>query len=263
MNTLFKKENHRLTGVFSNLNKLKFFKHIFARIWALWGLITFTLTFMAILPFAYISAFIKNPITSQHWFTQVSRVWMHIWLTLIGCPVRINGRHHFQKGRNYIVVFNHNALLDVPLSAPFVPGVCKTIAKDSFAKVPLFGWFYSKGAVLVNRKNDKSRVQSFDKMKDILKSGMNMCIYPEGTRNRTNMPLKPFHDGAFRLSAETGIPIIPCIIKGTKKAMPINQKFYLFPTQLSMEFLNPVYPIGKTAQILKEEIHDVMVKKHL
>jgi len=209
-----------------------------------------------------LSTFIKNPIKSQQLFTQVSSVWMHIWLTLIGCPVRIKGRNHFQKGKNYIVVFNHNALLDVPLSAPFVPGVCKTIAKDSFAKVPLFGWFYSKGAVLVNRKNDKSRVQSFEKMKEVLKIGMNMCIYPEGTRNRTELPLKHFHDGAFRLSVETGIPIIPCVIKGTKKAMPIDKFFYLYPTRLSMEFLSPVHPEEKLIQDLKQEIFINMTNKY-
>ena len=187
---------------------------------------------------------------------------MNIWLILIACPVRIKGKEHFQKGKKYIIVFNHNALLDVPLSAPFVPGACKTIAKDSFAKVPLFGWFYSKGAVLVNRKNDKSRVQSFEQMKAVLNSGMNMCIYPEGTRNRTTMPLKTFHDGAFRLSVETGIPIIPCIIKGTKKAMPINRLFYLFPTKLSMEFLPPISPDGKQIQNLKAEIFTLMTSKY-
>jgi len=195
-------------------------------------------------------------------FTRVSKVWMQIWLTLICCPVRIKGRHHFQRGKNYIVVFNHNALLDVPLSAPFVPGVCKTIAKDSFAKVPLFGWFYSQGAVLVNRKNDKSRVQSFEKMKEVLDTGINMCIYPEGTRNRTAMPLKSFHDGAFRLSTETGIPVVPCIIKGTKKAMPIDRFFYLLPTKLSMEFLHPISPEGKQIQKLKEEIFTIMTNKY-
>ena len=100
------------------------------------------------------------------------------------------------------MIFNHNALLDVPLSSPYVPGANKTIAKASFAKVPLFGLFYRKGAVLVDRKNEKSRVKSYEAMKDVLLTGMHMCIYPEGTRNRTEKPLKDFYDGAFKLAIE-------------------------------------------------------------
>ncbi|HRG44473.1 MAG TPA: 1-acyl-sn-glycerol-3-phosphate acyltransferase, partial [Saprospiraceae bacterium] len=55
---------------------------------------------------------------------------------------KIKGRENFAEGENYVVVFNHNALLDAPLSAPFIPGANKTIAKSSFAKVPIFGLFY-------------------------------------------------------------------------------------------------------------------------
>src|SRR4029079_10063442 len=120
--------------------------------------------------------------SGQVYFVRISRIWMRIWLFLIGCPLRISGRKNFAAATSYIVVFNHNALLDVPLSSPFVPGANKTIAKASFSKVPLFGWFYKKGSVLVDRKDEKSRSKSVDAMKMVLASGMHMCIYPEGTR---------------------------------------------------------------------------------
>ncbi|MBU3715273.1 MAG: hypothetical protein FGM46_10070 [Ferruginibacter sp.] len=90
---------------------------------------------------------------------------MRIWLFLIGCPLKISGLSHFKKGEAFIVVFNHNTMMDIPLSCPFVPGANKTIAKSSFAKIPLFGWFYRKGVVLVDRKSEKSRRLSFEVMK--------------------------------------------------------------------------------------------------
>jgi 1-acyl-sn-glycerol-3-phosphate acyltransferase len=207
------------------------------------------------------STFIADQIRSQLFFIRVSRIWMRVWLTLIGCPLKISGQNNFKQGKNYVVVFNHNALLDVPLSAPFVPGANKTIAKDSFARIPLFGWFYSKGSVLVNRKNDKSRVESFEKMKYVIHQGMHMCIYPEGTRNRTHLPLKSFYDGAFKLSVETDKEILPCVLTGTSKAMPINKIFYLMPTRLYMEFLNPIAPKGKNVNELKEITHFIMKVK--
>jgi 1-acyl-sn-glycerol-3-phosphate acyltransferase len=149
--------------------------------------------------------------------------------------------------------------LDVPLSAPFVPGGNKTIGKISFAKVPLFGWFYSRGAVLVDRNKESSRRKSYEQMHHVLKLGIHMCVYPEGTRNRGKELLKPFFDGAFRLSRETKVPIMPCIIRGTAEAMPIHKAFYLLPKKLSLEFLDPFYPKDYVSVAeLKKAVFDSM-----
>jgi len=148
--------------------------------------------------------------------------------------------------------------MDVPISSPFIPAGNKTIAKSSFAKVPLFGFFYRKGSVLVDRKNDNSRKQSFDKMKAVLRHGIHMCIYPEGTRNRSNEPLKKFHDGAFRLAIDTQTPVIPAVIFNTKKTLPANKAFYFMPHRLSMHFLPAISPDGETTESLKEKVFAVM-----
>ena len=186
---------------------------------------------------------------------------MRVWLGLVGCPVKIKGRENFRKGETYIVVFNHNALLDVPLSCPFVPGPNKTIAKTSFAKIPLFGWYYSKGSVLVDRNSEASRRKSFDEMKNVLRTGMHMCIYPEGTRNRTTEPLKKFYDGAFKLATETNKSIIPVLIFNTKKALPINKTFYFLPYKLEMHFLPPVGVGNNNAEQMKQKVFTIM-KEH-
>jgi len=230
---------------------------IFARLWALWGIVSFIATFLIFFLPSMCAYLFRDEKKGQAYFIAVSRWWMNIWLPLIGCPVKVKGREHFKKGENYVVVFNHNALLDVPLSAPYVPGPNKTIAKASFAKVPVFGLFYTRGSVLVDRKSEKSRVQSYDQMRRTLKAGMHMCIYPEGTRNRTKEPLKQFYDGAFKLSVDAQKDVIPCVIKGTNKAMPIHKSFYLLPVKLSMQFLPPV-AAGNDAKLLKETVFNAM-----
>jgi 1-acyl-sn-glycerol-3-phosphate acyltransferase len=244
------------------LHKNNYFLNIFARIWALWGIITFILTFLIFFLPSMIAYFFKDEKRGQAYFIFISRCWMNVWLPLIGCPVSIKGKEHFKKGENYVVVFNHNALMDVPLSAPYVPGANKTIAKASFAKVPLFGLFYKRGSVLVDRKNEKSRIVSYEAMKKTLHAGMHMCIYPEGTRNRTGEPLKQFYDGAFKLAVDAKKEVIPCIIKGTKKAMPIHKSFYLLPTKLSMQFLPPVSTEATDAKRLKEIVFNKMVEAY-
>jgi len=238
------------------------FKNIFARIWAVWGIISFVITFLIIFIPSMLAYLMKDP-KGQYYFIKVSKLWMNIWLPLIGCPVTIKGKEHFSKGKTYVIVFNHNALLDVPLSAPYVPGPNKTIAKASFAKVPLFGWFYQKGSVLVDRNKEKSRVKSYEAMKKVLRSGMHMSIYPEGTRNRTKEPLKQFYDGAFKLAIDAKKEIMPCVIIGTKKAMPVDKVFYLLPTRLQLHFLPPVSSENIPVKELKENIFNLMKNDYL
>jgi 1-acyl-sn-glycerol-3-phosphate acyltransferase len=230
---------------------------IFARIWAFWGLVTFILTFLVIFLPAMVSYLLPG-YKGQVWFIMISRLWMNVWLFLVGCPVSVRGKENFSDNKTYIVLFNHNAFLDVPLSAPYVPGANKTIAKASFAKIPLFGLFYSKGSVLLDRKSEISRRKSFEAMKNVLATGMHMCLYPEGTRNRTAEPLKEFYEGAFKLAGATQKEIIPCVIFGTKKAMPISKTFYLLPTRLKMQFLPPVSSENISVKDLKEKVFLIM-----
>jgi 1-acyl-sn-glycerol-3-phosphate acyltransferase len=237
---------------------MQIFKNIFARIWAIWGLISFVITFFIVIGPSMVAHLFSDYKKGQDYFIKVSKIWISVWLQLIGCPVKVIGKAHFEKSKNYIVVFNHNAFLDVPLSAPFIPGGNKTIAKDSFTKVPIFGWFYKRGGIMVNRKDTNSRIKSYEAMKLVLQKGMHMCLYPEGTRNRTDKPLKEFYDGAFKLAIETKKEIIPCVIFGTKKAMPINKTMYLLPTKLTMIFLPPVSSENISSKELNEKVHKQM-----
>ena len=232
---------------------------VFGRIWALWALVLFVGTMLIFLiPFLLFCYFAPEP-TKTRRFVKYSRVWMGVFLTGIGCPLRIKGKEKFKKGETYIVLFNHNSLMDVPISTPGIPGANKTIAKTSFAKVPLFGLFYRTGSVLVDRNSETSRRESFGKMKDVLEMGMHMCLYPEGTRNKTNNPLKSFHDGAFRLCITSGKAIMPAVIFNSRWVLPADKPFFLRPKKLRMHFLDPVVPApGETVEGLKQRVFKIM-----
>jgi len=230
---------------------------IAGRIWALWGLSLFVPTMFIAMLFYAVCYLLKEPQRAR-WHRHVSRVWMNFYLFCIGCPLKVKGTEHFKKGKNYIIVCNHSSFMDVPVTTPFMPHANKTIAKKEFAAVPFFGWIYSLGAILVDRKNEQSRKQSYAKMKAVLKMGLDMVIYPEGTRNTTNEPLRPFHDGAFRLSAETGVPIIPALIFNTKKIMPPHTPFFMLPHIIEMHFLPPQLPNGLPVPVLKEKVFETM-----
>jgi 1-acyl-sn-glycerol-3-phosphate acyltransferase len=242
---------------------LQIFKNIFGRIWAAWGALVFVSTMLIFLiPFFLFIYFQKEPKKTRR-FISFSRVWMDIFLGLVGCPLKITGREYFKKDKTYIVVCNHNALIDVPVSSPGIPGGNKTIAKAEMAKIPIFGLIYQTGSILVNRKDEKSRRESFGKMKEVLEMGLHMCIYPEGTRNTSTEPIKPFHDGAFRLAVASGKSIIPMIIFNSRKANPPDKGFFLLPVKLYMDFLPETEPMpGETVEELKSKVFEQM-KKHI
>jgi 1-acyl-sn-glycerol-3-phosphate acyltransferase len=240
---------------------MKLLKNILGRIFAVWALLVFVVTMLIVyIPFL-ITGFWPEPKRTIY-FIHMSRVWMKMFFVLSGVRRVFKGRENFEKGKNYVVVCNHNTFMDVPLSSPGIPGKGnKTIAKIEMARIPLFGIMYRRGSVLVDRKSEESRKTSFLKMKEVLSMGLHMCIYPEGTRNKTNEPLQRFHDGAFKLSAASGNAVLPAVIFYSRKVLPQDKKFYFWPHRLEMHFLPAISPHGKTVEQLKQAVFDAM-KQH-
>ena len=111
---------------------------------------------------------------------------------------------------------------------------------------------------MVDRKSDESRKNSFIEMKRVLEMGLHMCIYPEGTRNKTNEPLQRFHNGAFKLAVDTGKSILPAVIFNTAKVLPANKSFFFWPVKIKMHFLEPVAVGSLTVEQLKEKVFGLM-----
>lgn len=238
---------------------MKILREIVGRVCALWAALAFVATMLVVLiPFLLFSYSVDDPKKTRR-FAALSRVWMGVYLPIIGCPLVVRGRKNFAPGETYIVVSNHNSFMDVPISYPAIPGGNKTIAKIEMAKIPLFGLIYKTGSVLVDRKSEASRKESYLKMRKVLDMGLHMCLYPEGTRNLTDQPLKSFHDGAFRLAIDSGKAIIPGLIFNTRKVLPASKAFFLLPHKMEMHFLPPVaVQPGDTTQSLKEKVFQIM-----
>lgn len=235
---------------------MKWIREILGRIFALWAAVVFIGSLLVIWIPVWLTGFKPEPQRTILVF-RIFNAWMAFFFIFSGVRRKFVGRHHFQKGKNYVVVCNHNSFMDIPLSSPGIPGANKTIAKTEMARIPVFGMIYKRGSVLVDRKSEESRRSSYSRMKEVLNNGLHMCIYPEGTRNKTNEPLQRFHDGAFRLAVETGKEMIPAVIFGTKKVLP-RKTFYFWPHPVAMHFLPPVPVAGKTVEQLKDEVFGIM-----
>ncbi len=233
-------------------------KEILGRLFALWAMLIFLITMLPVALLMWLIGLMKEPKRTAA-FRNISKAWMKIFFLLVGCRLKIIGRQNFIKGTNYIVISNHNSFMDVPVTTPFIPGANKTIAKIEMSRLPLFGLIYKRGSVLVDRKDKDSRRDSFKKMKEVLSMGMHMCIYPEGTRNKTDKPMKEFHNGAFRLAVETAKPVIPALLFNTKKALPPGKIFFFWPVTMEMHFL-PAVTVSSTDdyEVVKQRLYNLM-----
>ncbi|HVB02727.1 MAG TPA: lysophospholipid acyltransferase family protein [Chitinophagaceae bacterium] len=240
---------------------MKWIKSVFGRLFALYALVLFILTLVVIIIPVWFSTFIRDEYKRTSIIMAELRIWMAVYLRLICCPVKQKGLQHFKSGQNYVVVFNHNSLMDVPVSTTGIPGPNKTLAKVEIARVPVFGTIYKAGSVLVDRSSEQSRRSSLEKMKMVLEQGMHLALYPEGTRNKSNKPLKSFYEGAFSVAIAAQKPVIPALIFSTRSILPPDKPFYAWPHSIGLHFLEPVGTGGLTQRdvpMLKEKIFGIM-----
>ncbi len=239
---------------------MNWLRNIAGRVYAMYGLLLFIATLLIMVIPMWIVSLFPDPRKTRY-FLVLSRGWMRIYMPLVFCPVHRKGKEHFKKGQVYVVVCNHNSLMDVPVSTPGVPGVNKTLAKYEMSRIPLFGMMYRIGGILVNRKDEASRKHSFELMKNALQMGMHMVLFPEGTRNRTGKPLKDFYDGAFSLAIDAQVPVMPGVIFNTRKILVPEKFFFALPHRIDFHFLPPVDTKGLTrddTQALKSRIFQIM-----
>ena len=236
------------------------FKRVSGHIYYFYGMIVFLITLVLVAIPAGISLLFPEPkrariVHPSYW------VWMHVFLPLVFCRVKRTGKENFKKGENYVVVTNHNSFVDILVSVPWIPGPNKTLAKIEMARIPIFGVVYRAGSILLDRKQENSRRESFTKMQETLKMGLHLSLYPEGTRNKTDKPLQPFFDGAFITAIRSQKPIIPSVILGTKDILPPAPKFWAQPKKIKIHFFKPVPTKGlamKDRQELSGQIHELM-----
>ena len=241
---------------------MKLLKSIVARFLAFWALFMFAASMFVYMWFYLYCLILREPEKTK-WHRKISQLWMGTFMLLSGIRFSVRGKNHFDGLENAVIVCNHNSMLDIPVSFPFLPRANKTIAKKSLSKVPIFGWIYSIGTVLVDRNDSKSRQSSYNEMKYVLNHGLDMLLYPEGTRNKTSAPLKSFYDGAFKLAIETQKPIVPVVLLNSKKMLPAKPTMYFRPGKITMNILSPVYPQGHTINSLKQEVYDIMAAYYL
>jgi len=172
--------------------------------------------------------------------------------------VKVSGWKRPKKSGPFIVVANHQSIADIP-ALSYLPWEMKWLSKESNFKVPGLGWMmYMAGDVPLRRGERESAKSAMSRCKWYLDRGMSIMIFPEGTRSADG-EIKPFKDGAFRLALETGHPILPVSVAGTRHAIPKNSWVFGVKCEARIEVLTPVSVEGKTLddlEAIKEQVRN-------
>ena len=219
----------------------------------------FLLIMFCIFPFVIISSFFGK-VTGGNMINKLCSVWgtfcSFFWLmphTNYNKPIKKNDRA-------VIYVLNHNSYMDIPLMMKIFYDVqIRVLGKFDLAKVPVFGFIYRKAAILVDRSSPEARAKSILNLKEMLAHNISIAIYPEGTFNMSNMPLKEFYDGAFKIAVETQTPIQPVLLLNALDRLHYDSVFSFTPGRTKAVFLEEFLP-GDDAQLLKEKVFAVMEK---
>jgi 1-acyl-sn-glycerol-3-phosphate acyltransferase len=165
---------------------------------------------------------------------------------LAGVRVRMEGAEREKLDRPLIVVANHLSWYDVFVLAGFFPGRSRFVAKDELRKIPLFGAAWETcGHVRVNRGDRAEAVRSLNEAGDrIHRERLNVIVFPEGTRSPDGS-LLPFKKGAFVLALQTGVPILPVGISGSRDVMA-KGSFRIRPGEIVVRVGEPIPVDGLT-----------------
>lgn len=194
---------------------MNIFKRIIITIWRIWFYILLGIPIVLMFPLLFL--FTSSEKFYPQYFT-CARIWAKTILYGMGFFPKVRSNAHLVKGNSYMFVANHTSIIDIMLMLAVIDHPFIFVGKVELAKIPLFGYFYRRTCILVDRKDPKSRLRVFEEAQRRLNQGNSICIFPEGgVPQDKSLELSVFKEGAFRLAIDHQIEIVPITFHDNKK----------------------------------------------
>jgi len=182
---------------------------------------------MVALPILVLFPILIFSILKEEWypfFFKIARLWAKCILIGMGFRWIIDSEQTPELDNGYMFVANHTSMTAIMLMLVTVKNPFVFVGKKELAKIPLFGFFYKRTCILVDRSSERSRKAVFLSAQRRLKQGLSICIFPEGLVPEEDIQLSDFKDGAFRLAINHQIPIVPITFGDNKRRF--SYKFF-------------------------------------
>lgn len=164
-----------------------------------------------------------------------------VCLKMTGVSVTVIGEENVPKDTAVLYVGNHRSFFDILLTYVRVPRPTGYIAKKEMLRWPLLvNWMKNLHCLFLDRQDIKQGLKTILEGIEKVKSGISICIFPEGTRNKVNDTFLPFHEGSFKIAEKSGCPIVPMSINNS--AGIFEEQFpKIKKTHVVIEYCKPVF----------------------
>ena len=184
-------------------------------LYRIWFYILVAIPILLFFPFLVLFA------SKEAWYPQFFWMARNLWARpiLYGmfCWPRINYEERLVKRKSYMLVANHTSMLDIMLMLVVSRNPFVFVGKKELVKIPLFGFFYKRVCIMVDRDNTQSRTGVYRRAQKRLQQGLSICIFPEGGVPEEHVLLDKFKDGAFKMAIAHKIPVVPITFYDNKK----------------------------------------------
>lgn len=189
----------------------------------------------------------------QHW---CASTWSRMIARTALLDVHVRGAEHLRAGESYVFLSTHQSWMDIPVMLGYLPSQLRIAAKREVFHIPFLGWHMRRsGQIPINRGSTAESIESLQRAARLLGGGVSAFLFPEGTRTRDGS-LQPLKKGGFRLALESGLPIVPVTITGTRSAMP-RGSMVLRAGPVEMHLDPPISTHGLTDSDLPALMHQV------
>ena len=160
-----------------------------------------------------------------------------------GVKLTVIGEENVPRDEPVLYIGNHRSFFDVVVTYARCPGLTGYIAKDGVNKVPIFRiWMKRLHCIFLKRDDMKEGLKVILKAIEYVKSGISICIFPEGTRNKDRdnpTSLLPFKEGSFKIAIKTGCKIVPMALIGTADILE-NHFPWIHSTDIKLIYGEPI-----------------------
>jgi 1-acyl-sn-glycerol-3-phosphate acyltransferase len=237
---------------------MKGLKIIFWLVWRIWFYVLMTIPIVLMFPFLFLSILSEK---GYPYFFKMARIWARFILFGMGFYYKVTKEETIDRATSYMIVANHTSMADIMLMLAIVKNPFVFVGKQELAKIPLFGFFYKRSCILVDRSCSKSRLEVFKQAQHRINLGLSVCIFPEGgVPDDETVLLDSFKDGAFRLAIEHQIPILPITFADNKKRLSYTF-FSGCPGIMRVKIHSKISTLGKGAvdrKPIREQVRDVI-----
>lgn len=184
-----------------------------------------------------------------------SRLWAQMILWTSRVRIRVSGLEHIEPDTPYVLCFNHQSHMDIPIVLAALPFQFRFAAKKQLFRYPFLGWHLRRsGHVPIDRENPHAAVKSLREAADTIRNGTPVVIFPEGGTSRDGS-IKPFKGGGFMLATKSGAAAVPVTIRGSR-AVLVPKTYHVRGGSVEVIVGEPIPSEGVSAADLANRVRE-------